>query len=258
MAILRVVNGPFRLDQLDELQVSDVSSPTANQIVVDYSGDGSAELLGNFSFGPRGVAGTVTGLNRISEDGSINFTLRNATVAAPFDTAFVVDVASSGSLDLAVQVLLGGNDSIFGGSGNDVLFGFTGNDIIRGGGGDDVLTGGLGVDRLTGGAGADTFKFLAIEDTGAGGARRDVITDFNRAEGDKIDLWQVDAVVGNEQNDPFTSIVERFTGGPGELRVQATNNGFLVSGDVNFDGRADFSFLVITTDTTLVSTDFIL
>jgi len=257
MANLRVINGALRLDQLDGLQVSDVSSPTANQIVVDYNGDGSAALLGNFSFGPRGAAGTVTGLNRISEDGSINFTLTDASVAEPFGTQFVVDAASTGSLDLAVQVLLGANDSIFGGGSNDVAFGFTGNDTIRGGAGDDVLVGGLGVDRLTGGSGADRFVFQSINGSGLGVSNRDVITDFRRADGDKIDLWQVDAIVGNEQNDDFV-IVDRFTGGPGELRVQATNNGFLVSGDVDFDRRADFSFLVVTTDTTLVSTDFIL
>ena len=257
MATLRAVNGALRLDQLGQLEALDITSPTANQIVLDYSGGGSTELLGSFSFGPRGVAGTITGLNQTSEDGSLNFTLTDATVPAPFNTAFVVDLASTGRLDLAVQVLLGGNDSIIGGGSNDVLFGYNGNDVISGGAGDDVLVGGLGVDRLTGGSGADRFVFQSTSDSGLGASNRDVITDFRRADGDKIDLWQVDAIVGNEQNDDFT-IVSRFTGAPGELRVQAATNGFLVSGDVNFDRRADFSFLVITTDTTLVATDFIL
>ncbi len=257
MATLTAVNGALRLDQLGQLQAVNITSPTANQIVLDYSGGGSTELLGNFSFGPRGVTGTVTGLNQTSADGLLNFTLTDATVAAPFNTAFVVDLASTGRLDLAVQILLGGNDTIIGGNSNDVLFGFNGNDTISGGAGDDVLVGGLGVDRLTGGSGADRFVFQSSNDSGIGVSNRDVITDFRRADGDKIDLWQVDAILGNEQNDDFT-IVSRFTGAPGELRVQAVTNGFLVSGDVNFDRRADFSFLVITTDTTLVATDFIL
>ncbi len=257
MATLTAVNGALRLNQLGQLQALDITSPTANQIVLDYVGGGSTELLGNFSFGPRGVTGTITGLNQTSEDGLLNFTLTNATVAAPFNTAFVVDLASTGRLDLAVQVLLGGDDLITGGSSNDVLFGYSGNDVIRGGAGDDVIVGGLGADRLTGGSGADRFVFQSINDSGLGAANRDVITDFSRAQGDKIDLRQVDAIVGNEQNDDFT-IVSRFTGAPGELMVQATANGFLVSGDVNFDRRADFSFLVITTDTRLIASDFIL
>jgi len=257
MATLTAVNGALRLDQLGQLQAVNITSPTANQIVLDYSGGGSTELLGNFSFGPRGVTGTVTGLNQTSADGLLNFTLTGASVPAPFNTAFVVDLASTGRLDLAVQVLLGGNDLITGGSSNDVLFGYGGNDVIRGGAGDDVLVGGLGADVLTGGSGADRFVFQSTGDSGVGAANRDVITDFRRADGDRIDLRQVDAIVGNEQNDDF-SIVSRFTGGPGQLTVQATSNGFLVSGDVNFDRRADFSFLVVTTETTLVSTDFIL
>lgn len=45
-----------------------------------------------------------------------------------------------------------------------------------------MLLGGAGNDSLTGGAGADTFRFIQFE----GGV--DTITDFNRNEGDKIDL----------------------------------------------------------------------
>lgn len=62
------------------------------------------------------------------------------------------------------------------------FFGNGGNDTITGGSGDDLLLGGAGNDSLTGGAGADTFRFIQFE----GGV--DTITDFNRNEGDKIDL----------------------------------------------------------------------
>jgi serralysin len=74
-----------------------------------------------------------------------------------------------------------GADTGDGGAGNDVVRGGQGNDLLTGGAGDDYMTGDLGDDTLTGGAGADTFRAFA-------GGGRDVITDFNRAEGDRIQL----------------------------------------------------------------------
>ncbi|MGA9221091.1 MAG: type I secretion C-terminal target domain-containing protein, partial [Pseudomonas graminis] len=78
-----------------------------------------------------------------------------------------------------------GNDTLLGGNGNDILFGQGGNDILNGGNGNDILMGGKGNDILTGGAGADTFAWKA-GDTNSGGF--DVIKDFNKGEGDRIDL----------------------------------------------------------------------
>jgi VCBS repeat-containing protein len=75
----------------------------------------------------------------------------------------------------------GGNDTIIGGSGNDQIFGDDGL-TVTGTSGNDRLVGGFGADTVTGGAGADQFVFTAANDTG------DVITDFNRLDGDKIAL----------------------------------------------------------------------
>ena len=76
----------------------------------------------------------------------------------------------------------GGDDYIDGGKGNDILLGGTGNDTLLGGEGNDILIGGKGNDILTGGSGADTFVWKS-GDTG-----KDVITDFQASEGDRIDL----------------------------------------------------------------------
>ena len=54
-------------------------------------------------------------------------------------------------------------------------------DTITGGDGADTLQGGTSDDTMTGGGGADTFVF--DEESG-----NDTITDFNKAEGDRIDL----------------------------------------------------------------------
>jgi hypothetical protein len=82
-----------------------------------------------------------------------------------------------------------GNDIIFGGSGQNLLRGGKGDDSLYGGSGDDVLIGDFGTDVLTGGAGADLF--VLRRDTAVGVTNpleADSITDFNRAEGDRIGL----------------------------------------------------------------------
>ncbi|MCT7983148.1 CAP domain-containing protein [Laspinema sp. A4] len=106
------------------------------------------------------------------------------------------------------DTLVGGtnNDILNGNNDNDIVFGGNGNDVVRGGkshdnlygeGGDDVLTGDFGADVLTGGAGADLF--VLRRDTVVGVVEpqlADYITDFNRAEGDRIGLTD-----GLTQND---------------------------------------------------------
>jgi Ca2+-binding RTX toxin-like protein len=74
-----------------------------------------------------------------------------------------------------------GNDAITGGSGSDTLLGGQGDDVIVAGAGNDFISGDRGADTLTGGAGADTFH-------GFSGMGFDVVTDFNGAAGDKVQL----------------------------------------------------------------------
>jgi serralysin len=83
-----------------------------------------------------------------------------------------------------------GGDIVYGNLGNDTCDGGSGDDLIRGGQGDDVCTGDdgndwisgdRGSDTMTGGTGADTFHSFS-------GAGTDIVTDFNSAEGDKVQL----------------------------------------------------------------------
>lgn len=98
------------------------------------------------------------------------------------------------------DTLLGGSitnplsesDRLVGGAGNDLLFGDRGNDRLDGGVGNDTLTGGTGQDLMRGGAGADRFTF-ANGDSADNRPNADVILDFSRIQGDKIDLSAVDA-----------------------------------------------------------------
>lgn len=94
---------------------------------------------------------------------------------------------------------LAGNDSIRGLEGDDNLNGNAGDDSVGGGPGNDVVHGGPGKDRLNGGQGDDTLAGDRDNDTVAGGlgadrflfdlkSGSDVITDFDSAGGDRIEL----------------------------------------------------------------------
>lgn len=75
-----------------------------------------------------------------------------------------------------------GNDSFINSSqAADNVWGGLGNDNIVTGDGRDFLDGGAGTDFLSGGADADRFHFGA-------GWGRDTVTDFSRADGDKLEF----------------------------------------------------------------------
>jgi Ca2+-binding RTX toxin-like protein len=67
---------------------------------------------------------------------------------------------------------------------NDTISGNSSNNFIEGQNGDDILDGAGGNDTLTGGSNADTFVY-------ADGYGVDTVNDFNRVQGDKIDLTGV-------------------------------------------------------------------
>jgi Glycosyl hydrolase family 12/RTX calcium-binding nonapeptide repeat (4 copies) len=144
-----------------------------------------------------------------------------------------------------------GSDRLIGGDGSDVLLGGMGNDGLRGGAGADRLHGGAGNDRMTGGPGADRFIWAAIS-TG------DVIADFTRAQGDRINLLALDANAQLAGDQAFAFIGSAaFTGTRGQLRAVISAGETRILADINGDRRAD---LIITLDdaVTLRATDFLL
>lgn len=150
------------------------------------------------------------------------------------------------------------DDMLTGDGFANVLRGRDGDDVLSGGDGNDRLEGGPGTDRLYGGTGADVFAFIKLTDFGT---ERDRILDFSHADGDKVDLSVIDPskAPGDQE---FTFIgTSAFTKSPDlfELRIQDQHNGtFLVQGDVNHDGKADFLFAVLAGVTPLVADDFVL
>ena len=150
----------------------------------------------------------------------------------------------------------GGNDILRGGTGDDMLHGGAGRDILNAGAGDDIVIGGRGTDILIGGRGADTFLFRATADSTA--RAHDMIADFNRREGDRLDLSAIDADTSSGGDQAFTFIAGRdFSGTAGELRFEARRTGIVIEGDTDGDGRVDFAVLLKHVDA-MKASDFLL
>ena len=149
-------------------------------------------------------------------------------------------------------------NEISGNMGRNTLSGGAGADTLSGGQGNDHLIGGTGADRLIGGAGADVFVFQTLRDSTVIAAGRDTIVDFRSAQGDKIDLSDLDANTGIAGDQAFSLIgTGSFTGTAGELRLATSALKTVVLGDVDGDGAADFAIQVNTT-AALSAADFIL
>lgn len=107
-----------------------------------------------------------------------------------------------------------GSDVFSGGAGADFINGGAGGDFISGDGGDDILNGGAGPDELTGGSGADRFVFADPD-------QQDMVHDFARAEGDKVDVSQLLAHVGYTGSDPFADGYLRIVALPATSQFEA-------------------------------------
>ena len=197
--------------------------------------------------------------------------LRGAAGADHLDGGDGIDFAMYSESSVAVTVNLatgtgsGGNaqgdtlvsiEGVYGGSGGDTLIGDAGANTLVGNGGNDVIQGGAGRDSMTGNDGADRFVYVATGDSTVAAADR--ITDFSHAQGDRLDLGQIDANAAVAGNQAFSFIGSAaFTHHAGELRFASAGGVTVVSGDVNGDGNADFS-IALTGTLVLVAADFVL
>jgi Ca2+-binding RTX toxin-like protein len=121
-----------------------------------------------------------------------------------------------------------GSDQINGGIGNDLIWGNGGDDVLAGDAGNDTLYGGSGSDVLTGGSGGDIFVFSSYTESAPG--RSDQITDFNFAQGDRVDLSAIDANIRQPGDQSFNV---------SNLRLVGTT----LYGDVDGNGSADFQLI---------------
>lgn len=114
------------------------------------------------------------------------------------------------------------------------------------------------MDDLYGGTGADRFIFKSVNELGTTKTATDAIFDFNRSQGDRIDLSAIDANTRLSGDQSFAFIGSgAFSKVAGQLRFDTSGSKHYVYGDVNGDGRADF-VLEVYSSTKLVASDFIL
>jgi hypothetical protein len=108
---------------------------------------------------------------------------------------------------------------------------------------------------LEGGAGDDTFFYASLKDSVPTRATRDLITDFEGAGasgGDLINLEELNTKLGG-----IITLVDTFTGVPGELRVAWRGDQTIVQLDKDGDKDADFT-IALSGNLFLNFNDFVL
>lgn len=161
-----------------------------------------------------------------------------------------------------------------GGSTANVITGNSLGNVLDGGGGNDTLRGLDGIDQFIGGTGADLFVMdvnLTTVATTRGNVSIDMILDFNRAEGDKIDLSNIDlngsSTAGNGTINFVGTANGQNAGDVGYTTYASVNAaeaalGYdidgvagpgvdgpvsIIFGHTNSDGIADFAFVLFNT-----------
>jgi Ca2+-binding RTX toxin-like protein len=214
--------------------------------------------LGNDTYVVDSAGDVIQGEVSFAAGGGIDTVITSVSFTAPANIEVIRATAGAGNLTLI------GNDApgtVIGDDGADRLEGRGGNDQINGNAGNDTLVGGEGADTLVGGTGADTFVFLAVSNSRAGSASRDVINGFDRgAVQDRIDLSAIDANMRTSGvNDAFSFIGSAAFSAAGQVRLVSLGGapGIIVAADVNGDGVADLQ-IFINQQPTLTAGDFIL
>jgi Ca2+-binding RTX toxin-like protein len=241
------------------------------------TGSDSLGLLGDYTltFEENDLAGIeklfLLAGNSVDPDGaavSYNLTTTEDSVGAEGLFITAASLRANESLTFDGTAETDGAFNIRGGAGADVLASGAKADRLNGGAGDDqlfglsgtdTLIGGLGTDIMRGGAGKDFFRFETTDLSTVEDGREDKIVDFQKGN-DKIDLSAIDADETVDGNQAFSFVGDSdFSSTAGELRSSAVGgNMWLVQGDTDGDGAADFAILVTVNNAQpLTTTDFI-
>jgi Ca2+-binding RTX toxin-like protein len=166
-------------DNVDDLTLLGTGNNSATGNALNNRLVGNA---GNNTLDGRGSSGGDTLVGGAGNDTYIVNSLKDKVVETNADGSDSggIDIVRTtlGSFDLGlaanVENLTYTGTGSFRGIGNDIA------NYLTGGAGNDTLDGGGGADTLKGGAGADTFVFVK------GRTQGDVVLDFAKAEGDKL------------------------------------------------------------------------
>jgi Ca2+-binding RTX toxin-like protein len=148
-------------------------------------------------------------------------------------------------------------ENVVGSNFADVLTGTFSSNSMVGGGGADQITGEYGSDRLTGGRGADRFIYREVGESVSG--NRDVIMDFRKSEGDKIQISAIDGKASTTAMNSFRllPIGSNFTA-EGQIRVaQSGAHTIVYFNTIGASGAEMEIQLSNFTASTLTQSDFI-
>ena len=148
-----------------------------------------------------------------------------------------------------------GNDKVLAGNDaqGDSLAGGAGNDTLAASAGNDTLLGGTGVDVLTGGKGVDEFVVDTLQ------ARADVITDFKPLD-DTI-ILSASVFEALASNGPLTAshfIVGESATDLTDYIIYNPKTGLIAYDSESNDGVAPIPVILVSVNTALSSTDFII
>ena len=172
----------------------------------------------------------MRGNDSITGNGNTRIAFYNALAAVTVDLSLGTsrgtaadDVAGVGTDSFT------GVNSVRGSNFADTIFGDGNANVLEGRDGNDQLDGRGGADTLTGGNGADTFIY-------GDGDGADTIADFNRVQGDLIDVSAVSAVAS------FADIQSRTTVVGGNTVINFGSGNTLTLTGVTTSSRAISSF----------------
>ena len=154
-----------------------VTVATSSRVSVEYPQSGITEsYTGSFSYLGAVVLGTVTGFQ--ASHGGVPYWTIEGMNASAYSIYSALTNYNPLSPNLLINLLLGGNDMVWGsvngepilaGPGNDTVIALDGNDTVLGGTGDDDINGNVGIDLVMGEAGADWVRGGRDNDTLDGG-----------------------------------------------------------------------------------------
>ncbi|MES2945083.1 MAG: calcium-binding protein, partial [Pseudomonadota bacterium] len=217
---------------------------------VDVTGNSKGNLI--FSGTGSNVIDAGAGRDTLS------YLYTGAAVKISLQAAGIAQVTGGSGTDTlySIENLDGSNygDTLDGNAASNVLNGGNGNDVLKGRGDTDWLDGGAGRDRLIGGTardelkgglGADIFEYNSIAETKPGGSRFewDIIVDFSHDEGDRIDLYSIDADLALAGNQAFVFIEASGFTAAGQVLYDSSTG--MLYGNVNADSDAEFAIYLL-------------
>ncbi|HEX8308566.1 MAG TPA: M10 family metallopeptidase C-terminal domain-containing protein [Allosphingosinicella sp.] len=231
----------------------------SGDVVVGGAGIDQLALRGNYTitFG----AGQLVGVEQIGMVSAQDTRYGALGSSYSYDLTMVDGNVDSIQMTVDASPLRAGETLKFNGSAEDDgsfrVFGGRDNDTIVGSQNGDILAGNAGADTLTGGGGADVFRYLSTSDSTA--AATDRILDF-AAGTDKFDLSRIDADTLTAGDQAFSWIGSNaFSGSAGQLRAYQDGANWVLQGDTDGNGSADFVLILsLNGPTPLSASDFAL